>query len=146
PPAASSAETLPRAQAEASNDTGPGPAPAAARESAFQKVERFVSWGRVIRAPHLVARPTFRDELPPLVDALSAADPRLAVGLRRSYGDSNLNPEHRVTDMTALDRMIALDPATGLLRAEAGASLSQCIQVLVPQGWFLPTTPGTRFV
>ena len=32
------------------------------------------------------------------------------------------------------------------MRAEAGVSLSQALQVLVPAGWFLPTTPGTRFV
>ena len=32
------------------------------------------------------------------------------------------------------------------MRAEAGLSLSQALQVLVPAGWFLPTTPGSRFV
>lgn len=68
------------------------------------------------------------------------------MGLRRSYGGSNLNPGGRVIDMTALDRLIAFDRDTGVMRAEAGVSLAQALQVLVPLGWFLPTTPGTRFV
>ena len=72
--------------------------------------------------------------------------PALAVGLRRSYGDSNLNPGGHVIDMTALDRLIAFNRNTGVMRAEAGVSLSQALQVLVPAGWFLPTTPGSRFV
>lgn len=112
----------------------------------FHPDSALTSWGRVIRAPHRVARPRFGDELPGLLKAFSAEAPGLAIGLRRSYGDSNLNPDGRVIDMTALDRIIAFDPATGVMRAEAGLSLSQALQVLVPAGWFLPTTPGSRFV
>ena len=112
----------------------------------FLPSERFTSWGRVIRAPHRIARPRFPDELGGLVSEFSASEPGLAVGLRRSYGDSILNPGGRVIDMTGLDRMISFDRKTGLVRAEAGASLSQCLQMLAPAGWFLPTTPGTRFV
>ncbi len=112
----------------------------------FHPDSTLTSWGRVIRAPHRVARPRFGDEVADLVTAFSPEQPGLAIGLRRSYGDSNLNPDGRVIDMTALDRIIAFDPATGVMRAEAGLSLSQALQVLVPAGWFLPTTPGSRFV
>lgn len=112
----------------------------------FRPTNTLASWGRVVRAPHQVAKPRFNDELVGLLGALSAARPGLAVGLRRSYGDSNLNPDGRIIDMTALDRVIAFDRATGVMRAEAGLSLGQALQVLVPAGWFLPTTPGTRFV
>jgi FAD/FMN-containing dehydrogenase len=106
----------------------------------------LTSWGRVVRASHFVARPRFGDDLGRLVAGLSSERPGLAVGLRRSYGDSNLNPDGHVLDMTALDRVIAFDRDTGVMRAEAGLSLSQALQILVPAGWFLPTTPGTRFV
>ena len=114
--------------------------------TAFYPTENFTSWGRVVRKPHTVARPRFPDELASLVSGLSAGSPGLPVGLRRSYGDSNLNPGGRIIDMSGLDRMIAFDRSTGVMRAEAGVSLSQCLRVLVPAGWFLPTTPGTRFV
>lgn len=111
----------------------------------FLQSEAIASWGRVVRASHSVARPRFADELPALITATGDA-PLLPIGLRRSYGDSNLNPDGRVIDMTGLDRLISFDRATGLMRAEAGLSLSQALQLLVPAGYFLPTTPGTRFV
>ncbi len=112
----------------------------------FHPSDQFVSWGRVVREPHLVARPRFTDEIDGLLSTFTPDAPGLAVGLRRSYGDSNLNPDGRIIDMTGLDRLISLDLETGIVRAEAGASLSQLLQVLAPAGWFLPTTPGTRFV
>lgn len=111
----------------------------------FLQSDAIASWGRVVRASHRVARPRFADELPALI-AASEAGPALPIGLRRSYGDSNLNPDGRVIDMTGLDRVIAFGRETGVMRAEAGLSLSQALQILVPAGWFLPTTPGTRFV
>ena len=112
----------------------------------FHPTGSLSSWGRVVREPHSVARPRFPDELGKLLGGLSRETPGLAVGLRRSYGDSSLNPGGRIIDMTGLDRLIAFDSGAGLMRAEAGVSLSQCLQILVPRGWFLPTTPGTRFV
>jgi L-gulonolactone oxidase len=48
--------------------------------------------------------------------------------------------------MAGLDRVLAFDPSTGVLRAEAGISLGEVIRRVAPHGWFLPTTPGTRFV
>ena len=81
-----------------------------------------------------------------MMQTLSADSPGLAVGLRRSDGDSNLNPDSRDIVMTGLDRIILFDRRSGVMRAEAALSLSQALQVLVPAGWFLPTTPGTRFV
>ena len=70
----------------------------------------------------------------------------LACGLRRSYGDTCLNSEGGTIDMRGLDRFMAFDEATGVLCAEAGLSLSTLLAFAVPHGWFLPTTPGTRFV
>jgi L-gulonolactone oxidase len=130
------------------DDSAPAPAPdqAAAAKARFHADAHVVSWGRVIRAMHRVAKPAFTDELPGLLRDFTAADPGLAIGLRRSYGDSNLNPNGRLIDMTGLDRLIVFDRDTGVMRGEAGVSLSQCLQVLVPHGCFLPTTPGTRFV
>jgi FAD/FMN-containing dehydrogenase len=113
--------------------------------------ERFLertdvlSWGRVVRQPQHVARPSFRDELPSLV-VEPGWKSKLTIGLRRSYGDSCLNSAGALLDVTGLDRVIAFDPRSGLLRAEAGLSLSDLLRVVVPHGWFLPTTPGTRFV
>ncbi|HXC30326.1 MAG TPA: FAD-binding oxidoreductase [Stellaceae bacterium] len=107
----------------------------------------LVSWGRVLRARHAVARPHWRDELPGLIrEGTEAGRKLLTVGLGRSYGDSGLNPDGAVIDMRGLDRAIAFDPETRVLRAEAGISLDALLGILVPRGFFLPVTPGTRFV
>ncbi len=104
-----------------------------------------LSWGRVVRAPQRVATPRFRDELDKLLGAANGAS-LLPIGLRRSYGDSCLNDTGDLIDMSRVDRFIAFDPAQGILRAEAGTSFSEILRLIVPHGWFLPVTPGTRFV
>lgn len=106
-----------------------------------------MSWGRTVRPRHRVARPAFRDELDSLVKS-AAGGPNgvLGIGLRRSYGDSGLNADGALIDASRLDRLIAFDPATGILHAEAGLSLRQLLDFAIPRGFFLPVTPGTTFV
>ena len=43
-------------------------------------------------------------------------------------------------------RVIAFDPDTGVLRCEAGVLLIDVLQLVVPAGWFVPVSPGTRYV
>ena len=67
-------------------------------------------------------------------------------GNGRSYGDSCLNPHNTLLTTRGLDRMIAFDRRTGVLSCESGVTLAEIIEVALPCGWFLPVTPGTRFV
>jgi len=94
----------------------------------------------------MVCKPQFADELPACLTPEGTDGKLLPVGLRRSYGDTTLNAGHELVDMTALDRFIRFDVDKGMLHAEAGLSIDKLLQVIVPKGWFLPTTPGTRFV
>ena len=75
-------------------------------------------------------------------------DAVLCRGLGRSYGDSSLPPpSHPVVAGAALaDRILAFDPATGMLRAEAGFSLREMNRIFLPRGFFTPVTPGTEYV
>ena len=72
----------------------------------------------------------------------------LTRGLGRSYGDSSLPAarDRRVASATLADRILSFDPDSGLLRAEAGLSLSEIYRLFLPRGWFAPVTPGTQFV
>ncbi len=70
----------------------------------------------------------------------------LPVGMLRSYGDSVLNTKGSLVETVGLDRFMAFDPATGLLRAECGLTLDTILRCVVPRGYFLKVTPGTRFV
>ncbi|MBN9019786.1 MAG: FAD-binding oxidoreductase [Rhizobiales bacterium] len=110
----------------------------------FVATDRLQSWGRVTRPSQNVASPHFADELPSLV--AGAGDTRLGVGLMRSYGDSNLNPNGSVIRMTGLDRIHHFDPASRVLRADAGLSLDSLIRTVLPHGLFPAVVPGTRFV
>ena len=51
-----------------------------------------------------------------------------------------------VVDTTAVSGIVALDRENGTCTALAGTSLDDLMRWLVPQGWFVPVTPGTRFV
>lgn len=75
-------------------------------------------------------------------------DAVLSRGLGRSYGDSSLPPPSRpeAANTTLADRILAFDPASGLLRAEAGTSVLELKRLLLPRGFFLPVSPGTQFV
>jgi decaprenylphospho-beta-D-ribofuranose 2-oxidase len=70
----------------------------------------------------------------------------IARGLGRSYGDPAMNAGRTVVGMTRLDRVLSFDAATGVVRCEAGVSLSQLIDAFAPRGWFPLITPGTRHV
>lgn len=68
----------------------------------------------------------------------------IARGLGRSYGDSSLAPN--IISTRHLDRYISFDPEDGILTCDAGVSLADIVETFVPKGWFLPVTPGTKFV
>jgi FAD/FMN-containing dehydrogenase len=70
----------------------------------------------------------------------------LPFGLGRTLGDSCLNDGGTLLECTGLDRMIAFDPDSGVIRCEAGVTFAEILDFAVPRGWFLPTTPGTKFV
>jgi FAD/FMN-containing dehydrogenase len=70
----------------------------------------------------------------------------LPVGLGRSYGDVCLLDGGTLLNSAGLSRLIAFNSETGLLRCEAGTTLSEILDFAVPRGWFLPTTPGTKYV
>lgn len=99
------------------------------------------SWGRYPPArPRSLTLRQGADLLPNLTESV------LPFGNGRSYGDVCLNEDGTLLLTRGLDRFIAFDPATGILRAEAGMLLSEILALVVPQGWFLPVTPGTQFV
>ena len=93
-----------------------------------------------------VARPSFPDELDSLRRGSELPNGLLAGGLRRSYGDSCINDGGALIDMTGLDRFVSFDRSTGVLEAEAGVSLADVLKLGIPHGYFLPVTPGTKFV
>ncbi len=61
----------------------------------------------------------------------------LAYGLGRSYGDSCLNDEGTIIETKRLNNLISFDTEKGILEAEAGLSLGDILQIIIPKGWFM---------
>jgi len=104
------------------------------------------SWGNYPRAQHTVRRLEWRSDAPSSLKPDHIDGSLLPYAYGRSYGDSCLNDGGTLLDVRALDRLIAFDAHSGVLRAEAGVSLEQVLEFAVPRGWFLPVSPGTRYV
>ena len=83
-----------------------------------------------------------------LAAVLKEAGPRgaLARGLGRSYGDAAQNGGGLVVRLASGHGDIVLDPDRGLATVGAGVSIDELLRVIVPRGFFVPVTPGTRFV
>ncbi|MCA8868853.1 MAG: FAD-binding oxidoreductase [Rhodobacteraceae bacterium] len=101
----------------------------------------YTGWGRVRRASGRRARP----EKVTSLKAILKDAPSPAIGNLRSYGDQALNTGGGAIDMTRLDRLIAFDPETGVLAAEAGITIGEIVRVFAPRGWIPTVMPGTGF-
>ncbi|HFQ14255.1 MAG TPA: FAD-binding oxidoreductase [Gammaproteobacteria bacterium] len=105
-------------------------------------MKAYPSWGRI---PPARQTPVFPDWREPL--SLSGIrTPLLPYGRGRSYGDSCLNDQGTICVTSGLNHFIRFDRERGILRCESGVGLDEILQLIVPQGWFLPVTPGTRYV
>ena len=101
-------------------------------------------WGRTNPVNAQVVQPTSVEQLQELVRGAPHRS-LIARGLGRSYGDAAQLKDGTVIKLPGFDR-IELDPASGTVTAGAGVSLDQILRVIVPAGFFLPVTPGTRNV
>jgi FAD/FMN-containing dehydrogenase len=117
-------------------------APASAKPPAGPP--QFESWGRYPKYNARVVPLNWQSDFPSAIANLQ--DSVLPVGMGRSYGDVCLLQDGTLLQTTGMNRLIDFDPATGILTAEAGITLAQVLDFAVPRGFFLPVTPGTKYV
>src|SRR2546429_2855307 len=102
------------------------------------------SWGRYPRVEHSQVQPAYwRSDVP---DLAQFEQPLLPYAYGRSSGDSCLNEGGVSLDVSHLRRFISFDEEEGILCCEAGVSLAEALELVVPRAWCLPASPGTRFV
>jgi len=110
-------------------------------------IERKVltGWGRVAGTVADVASPTTVDEVSAL---MASPGPRGVIprGLGRAYGDAAQDSGGLVIDLTGLDSTLRVDHSSHQVTASTGHSLDHLMRVLVPQGYWVPVSPGTRNV
>lgn len=79
-----------------------------------------------------------------LNEALSNADEVIARGNGRCYGDASL--AKNTISTLKYDKILSFDTEKGILECQSGLTLDKILEVIVPKGWFLPVTPGTKFI
>jgi decaprenylphospho-beta-D-ribofuranose 2-oxidase len=102
----------------------------------------FYGWGRTGASVSKVTSPRSESEV---LDQLATGSLLIARGLGRSYGDAAQLSGGLVLSNLGLDEMGAIDDG-GVVTLGAGISIDQLLRVSIPQGWFVPVTPGTRQV
>lgn len=79
-----------------------------------------------------------------LQELLAGPHPSIARGNGRCYGDASLGA--RSISTLRFDKVLAFDDAQGIFECQSGVTLDQILDIIVPRGWFLPVTPGTKFI
>ncbi len=106
-------------------------------------------WGGARLASVLSVRPRSVQEAAAAVDAAPRlADPAvgaIARGMGRAYNDAAQRRGGLVLDTTAL-KGFELDAESGVVTAQAGVTLGELMEALVPRGWMVPVVPGTQHV
>ena len=105
---------------------------------------RLTGWGRTSPSSARVAQVSQNDVAGLLKDPHHRGV--LIRGLGRSYGDAAQNAGGTVLTLEGSAEEAVLDRSAATLTAGAGVSLHDLLKVIVPQGFFVPVTPGTRFV
>lgn len=107
----------------------------------------LVSWGRYPYSPQYKHNVNWRDNIVSTLQFVTSNyQETLPFGNGRSYGDSCLATSNHLIALRSLNRFIAFDKVNGLITAESGATLEEILNLIIPHGWFLPVTPGTKFV
>lgn len=110
-------------------------------------LERIETWGMNASAVAYVYRPSTTDAIRSVFE--TAREYGLTVALRgagRSYGDASLTAENISLDLSRMNRILAWDSQSGIIKVEPGVTLRQLWQYIIGDGWWPPVVSGTMFV
>ena len=68
----------------------------------------------------------------------------IARGNGKCYGDASLSKN--IISTSNLNKIISFDEQNGIIQCQSGVLLSSILELIVPKGYFLPVTPGTKFI
>lgn len=106
----------------------------------------FEGWGFSSRSVSMFVKPTTVDEIQHALRQAAAEGYTVALrGAGRSYGDAAMNGGNLVLDMTGMRRVLAWDPATGIIDVEPGVTIEDLWRLCLRDGWWPAVVPGTMF-
>jgi FAD/FMN-containing dehydrogenase len=65
-------------------------------------------------------------------------------GSGRSYGDNSLSKN--ILSTRRHNKILSFDKQRGIVKCQAGTTIEDILEVIIPHGWFIAVTPGTKFV
>jgi decaprenylphospho-beta-D-ribofuranose 2-oxidase len=108
---------------------------------------RLTGWGMTEPTVARIADARSADEVSALVKGVAGGERGvIARGLGRSYNNAAQNDGGLVISIAGLKSVLAFDSDSGVVTAEAGVSLEELMVRFLPDGWFVPVSPGTRKV
>ncbi|SKA43887.1 FAD/FMN-containing dehydrogenase [Chitinophaga eiseniae] len=103
--------------------------------------KRLANWGNY---PAIISEESAYTQEEQLRSFVVAHHGFIARGNGRCYGDASLG-KHTLS-MLKYDKVLSFDTVAGVLETQAGVTLDKILDIIVPKGWFLPVTPGTKFI
>lgn len=103
--------------------------------------KKIANWGNYPVVESDEKRFSFADQLR---DTVLQNEGLIARGNGRCYGDASL--EKTTVSTLKYDKILSFDKEKGWFECQSGITLDKVLEVIVPQGWFLPVTPGTKFI
>lgn len=79
-----------------------------------------------------------------LREIIKSQQTMIARGNGRCYGDASLAPTTVLT--LKFDKVLSFDTSRGIFESESGITLDTILEIIVPKGWFLPVSPGTKYI
>jgi decaprenylphospho-beta-D-ribofuranose 2-oxidase len=103
----------------------------------------LAGWGGGAGAPMSIVRPGGVESLRAGLELASRG--AIARGMGRSYGDAAQLSGGLAIDTSRLKRL-ELDARAGVVTAQAGVTIRELLEALLPMGWMVPVVPGTQHV
>lgn len=110
------------------------------------RIARLRGFGMSVSADGYVFRPESPDEVPAILQGAREAGRQVVLrGTGLSYGDAAMLSEAAAIDLTRMNRILSWNPETGIVDAEAGATIEDLWRTCLPDGWWPPVVSGTMF-
>lgn len=101
----------------------------------------IANWSNYPKEKSSFQHPLFNEDFD---DLMKESPPFIIRGNGRCYGDASLAP--CIVSTLKFSRILFFDDAKGMFTCQSGLMLSEVLEVIMSRGWFLPVTPGTKFI
>lgn len=104
-------------------------------------IQKVTNWGNY---PAVEVEMKSEDTISKIKEYIRNNNEVIARGNGRCYGDAALGKH--IFSTKRLNKFIHFDRLNGIIECESGVLLSDVLELIVPQGYFLYVTPGTKYV